>query len=257
MTSSSFQLPPILYRTSSLEPPSHLTPRAPADRTDPAAPVELTPAEMVAMISSSLKGPAPGLVSTQAAFTLSPRDPNSADADTDDHDNLPVLVTRAFRDDPDETWSMSPIISGGLWGLGIGALLAVCVLLAIGGFERVLWHPKPLTASSPRPIVATTLVGDATDARPRVTQSKPSPLAFDDLLIADGNLTGARELLALAARDGQSDALLALAETYDPHVLAAWGVREAAADVARARQLYGLALEGGQERARRRLDALD
>jgi TPR repeat protein len=62
----------------------------------------------------------------------------------------------------------------------------------------------------------------------------------------------------LGAPDSQVHGLVAfaLAETYDPNMLAAWGTRGVAADVAKAKALYGEALERGVARARRRLEAL-
>jgi TPR repeat protein len=50
--------------------------------------------------------------------------------------------------------------------------------------------------------------------------------------------------------------LFALAETYDPNMLAAWGTRGVTADVARARALYQKALGLGVASAQNRLDAL-
>jgi TPR repeat protein len=47
-----------------------------------------------------------------------------------------------------------------------------------------------------------------------------------------------------------------LAETYDPNMLAAWGIRGVAPDVPKAKALYGEALDLGNARARQRLDAL-
>ena len=65
----------------------------------------------------------------------------------------------------------------------------------------------------------------------------------------------ARELLS---GDGSPSAplLFALAETYDPNMLAAWGSRGVSADVQRARALYAKALDLGFGRAMARLDAL-
>ena len=50
--------------------------------------------------------------------------------------------------------------------------------------------------------------------------------------------------------------LLALAETYDPAVLSAWGTVGTQGDVAKARQLYGRASAGGVHEAKYRLSAL-
>lgn len=71
-----------------------------------------------------------------------------------------------------------------------------------------------------------------------------------------GDIPGAREMLA-AADDGEKGPLsFALAETYDPNMLAAWGARGVAADAARARALYRKALNLGVVQAQNRLDAL-
>lgn len=73
--------------------------------------------------------------------------------------------------------------------------------------------------------------------------------------IETGDVQGARELLS---GDGSPSAplLFALAETYDPNMLAAWGSRGVSADVQRARALYAKALDLGFGRAMARLDAL-
>ena len=67
--------------------------------------------------------------------------------------------------------------------------------------------------------------------------------------IESGDIAGAREMLA-GADDGEQGALsFALAETYDPNMLAAWGTRGVAADAAKARAPYGNAFGLGVARA--------
>ena len=51
-------------------------------------------------------------------------------------------------------------------------------------------------------------------------------------------------------------ASFALAETYDPNMLAAWGTRGVAADADKARALYHKAFDLGVTQAQKRLDAL-
>lgn len=75
-------------------------------------------------------------------------------------------------------------------------------------------------------------------------------------MIARGDFRGAREMLARAAADGSFAARFALAETFDPNMLAAWGAREQVADVGLARTLYGQAQSAGDARAARRIEAL-
>jgi hypothetical protein len=85
---------------------------------------------------------------------------------------------------------------------------------------------------------------------------------LDDLLaqatrrVESGDVAGAREMLAAAEEGGPGHVPFALAETYDPNMLAAWGSRGVAADVAKARALYRKALNLGVGIAQNRLDAL-
>jgi hypothetical protein len=67
-----------------------------------------------------------------------------------------------------------------------------------------------------------------------------------------------RYRIAGAADDGggSAPALFALAETYDPTTLAAWGTFGTQGDVARAQELYAKALAGGVLEAKDRLNAL-
>lgn len=84
----------------------------------------------------------------------------------------------------------------------------------------------------------------------------------DDLLaqarrrIDNGDVTGAREVLVAADDGAQGPVTFALAETYDPNMLAAWGSRGVAADVTKARALYRKALSLGVDHAQNRLEAL-
>jgi hypothetical protein len=84
----------------------------------------------------------------------------------------------------------------------------------------------------------------------------------DDLIaqasrrVENGDVAGAREMLA-AAEDGREGLVsFALAETYDPNMLAAWGTRGVAGDITRARALYRRALDLGVTAAYSRLEAL-
>jgi hypothetical protein len=74
--------------------------------------------------------------------------------------------------------------------------------------------------------------------------------------VESGDVAGTREMLAGADDDGQGAVSFALAETYDPNMLAAWGTRGVASDAARARALYQKAFGLGVARAQNRLDAL-
>jgi hypothetical protein len=76
-------------------------------------------------------------------------------------------------------------------------------------------------------------------------------------LIGAGDIGAAREAFSRAASTGDAAATMALAETFDPNMLAAWGARDVKADVGTARMLYGKALDAGITKARMRLEALN
>ena len=90
-------------------------------------------------------------------------------------------------------------------------------------------------------------------------------LGLDDLvlmertesMIALGDIAGARRELAAAAATGNPHARFALAESFDPNVLAARGMRTPVADAGTARTLYEQSLAGGDTRALRRLEQLE
>ena len=69
-------------------------------------------------------------------------------------------------------------------------------------------------------------------------------------------MAGAREMLAAAEDGSQPLVAFALAETYDPNMLAAWGTRGVIGDIVRARTLYRKALNLGVASAYARLEAL-
>jgi TPR repeat protein len=56
-----------------------------------------------------------------------------------------------------------------------------------------------------------------------------------------GDILGARQFLVLASQLGSVEALSRLAETYDPRMLAAWGVRGVQPDQEQAAKLYAKA----------------
>ena len=110
-----------------------------------------------------------------------------------------------------------------------------------------LISPEPSEASGvlERPATATTL------------RSSPEPLVQEALQrIQRGDVAGARDLLANADTDPSGLVLFTLAETYDPNVLAAWGMRGLSPDIEKAKGLYAAALSLGYAAARQRLDSL-
>ena len=113
-------------------------------------------------------------------------------------------------------------------------------------------QPAALPATSP-------IVGPAPAERPRPLSDSDMRRLSDKAsqAIRDGDIYGARLILERAIEGGDSDALLALAETYDPKGLARMNVKSVKSDPARARALYKQALDQGVGAARARLEALD
>lgn len=119
--------------------------------------------------------------------------------------------------------------------------------------------PVPVLQPVPvPPAAATASVASAATAARLVEPNRrlEELLARAKQRVDSGDVAGARELLSGADEGAQGAAVFALAETYDPNMLAAWGTRGMAADVAKARALYRKALGLGAERAQVRLDAL-
>jgi hypothetical protein len=108
--------------------------------------------------------------------------------------------------------------------------------------QRPLVEQTPVAIAAPR----------AEPPRPRVEDL----LAQAERRIEGGDINGARELLVAVEGTAPGPAAFALAETYDPNMLAAWGTRGATADVAKAKALYIRALDHGVSRAQVRLEQL-
>jgi len=92
--------------------------------------------------------------------------------------------------------------------------------------------------------------------RPEPARQVDDRLAEARHRIESGDVTGARDILSAAEGNAPGPISFALAETYDPNMLAAWGTRGAIADVARAKALYHKSLGLGMARAQARLEAL-
>jgi hypothetical protein len=113
-------------------------------------------------------------------------------------------------------------------------------------------RPVPVEIRPPPPPVPVATAARLVEPKARIEEL----LAQAARRIESGDVTGAREVLAGADDGAQGSVSFALAETYDPNMLAAWGTRGVAADAAKARALYRKAFGLGVARAQTRLDAL-
>lgn len=118
----------------------------------------------------------------------------------------------------------------------------------------IVAQPKPVAEPPTLPVPAVAPVAAARLAEPSVRLQEL--LAEATRRVESGDIAGAREALAGAEDGTHGGVTLALAETYDPNMLAAWGARGVTADVAKARALYRRAAGLGVARAQTRLEAL-
>ena len=121
----------------------------------------------------------------------------------------------------------------------------------------------PIVAPIAAPIVPPAKTEPAAKAVPAASPaSAPSARMTQRLLdkarqlLAQGEIGTARAVLEQVVEPAGAPALFALAETYDPAVLAKWGTVGTLGDVARARELYTRALVAGAPEAKARLLAL-
>lgn len=114
-------------------------------------------------------------------------------------------------------------------------------------------EPRPVT-SEPPPVMQQ--VAAASRIEPPQRPKAEDLLTQAERRIESGDIAGAREVLASSEGSHSGPITFALAETYDPNMLAAWGTRGITADVTKARSLYVKARDMGVARAQLRLDQL-
>jgi TPR repeat protein len=126
---------------------------------------------------------------------------------------------------------------------------------------------QPSIAASSAPEAPTTAPAEDVQqptnmaTRPSTNLEQGSPqavrlIARANLLLEQGNIGAARNMLDRAADMGSKEALFWLAETYDPLLLSARQTIGTQSDIAKARELYGKALAGGVSQAKARVEAL-
>lgn len=175
---------------------------------------------------------------------------------------LPTAISKPVRSEAaEQSDSAWPAV---VMTLTLAVAIAIGLLLILGKHSGPAAKTTATARSSPAPVIwgddnrsgALAAITASTGAAP-ASKHERDAVALAQGHIASGELETARAILEVAAADGGAEARLLLGETYDPNVLAAWGVTQGATDVARARDLYLSALALGDERARRRLQALE
>jgi hypothetical protein len=151
-------------------------------------------------------------------------------------------------------------------GRVIRATAAACLALASGllvwlsTMENAPSRPAARAILDPPPL-ATGFAPQQSEADPLAKSAReqiPTAqiLAVAERFVATGDVLAARAMLHDRAGAGEPRALFALAETYDPHMLASWGSQDADPSATYARFLYEAARRGGIAEAQTRLEAL-
>ena len=121
--------------------------------------------------------------------------------------------------------------------------------------------PAPLSGAQPT-LGATNPGAGSSAAVAASTGSTPGGQAADGSIAAarqiirTGGMEEARMMLAKLASKGNSEAIFALAETFDPNVLAAWGLSGEEPNAEKAKLFYSMAQAQGIDQAQVRLNAL-
>ena len=228
---------------------------APVDKVEPEA--TLTPEKQPVAASIAPKLASPNLPSLTAAPEKSP---TVAVVQVQ-----PVVIEKPTTTEAGSEASASP------------TLTTSEIQIAAVDPKAVVPQPTPLTA---KPAVESAPAVAAPKARPPAEPpqqrpaavaavepgARPSPVTAPAKLpntiamahekIKVGEMDEARIMLARLASQGDSNAVFALAETFDPNVLAAWGTHGAEANSEKAKMFYSMALSQGVSRAEMRIKAL-
>jgi len=197
------------------------------------------------------------------------------DADEDGEERMPIPSTWRTPPAAMPTGWLARQLKAGIVGLALGLVAVIpTVLWLTGRLDAQISGLQPFSfldsaqdgSSAERASAPVLLTAPQPAARPLVpaaAEKDSTADVVDELLnraagfIADGNMVRARETLGEGVLADNPRAAFALAETFDPNILAATGAQGTRAEVERARMLYGKALAGGVAAARRRLDALN
>lgn len=187
-------------------------------------------------------------------------------AEATDDDDLKLPATWYAPETVDEG-RLSPHMRAALIGVAGGLALVVPAALWLMGStdDRTRRPSAPVVQTASLPPDATAPREKIETMTARVTSVTTLPIRTVEpridleaarRLITAGDLAGGRRVLTGAETGTDATAIFALAETFDPNVIAALGARGVAPDVDRARSLYSAAHKLGLDRAGLRLQAL-
>lgn len=167
--------------------------------------------------------------------------------------------TRAAGQDARRSWRIGQTLAPAILVVAL-AVVAALMFWPTGAVDKIASAAK----QAPTVKSASLFSSLAGTEREASTATQRPPLNVEDVILLDraeamllrGEIEGARRLLSDAANGGNRNARFALAETFDPNILAARGMRNPVADASTARTLYAQALAAGDHRAQQRLEGL-
>lgn len=241
------------------------------------------PRALIDELAGAMARPTQYPAAQRSALALSASPDGAAyDDGSDDDFDLPMLMqgpkALTFASRPE----FEPRREGKAALYGFGAGLAILIPIGIMMGAKAVDPPAPAVAlerAGPDVVLRRDALASATGAATRARASalaEAAPLQTVEPaglpqtassmaivlrdaanLIALGDIGAARTLLGGPVAADDPAALLALAETYDPNMLAAWNALDVRPNVDIARNLYARAILGDQPKARKRLDALE
>ncbi len=162
----------------------------------------------------------------------------------------PARPTATPMASPAPALSPTPVLEAPTPMARVAEPMTLAPPLAVAPPPTVVTAPAPATTPAPALALRPT-VPPLSDADLRRLGDKASQA------MRDGDIYGARLILERAIEGGDANALMALAETYDPRGLARMNAKGVKPDPGRARSLYTQALAKGVATAQAKLDALE
>lgn len=125
--------------------------------------------------------------------------------------------------------------------------------------QRLIESRTRAEATASTPIAQAKVGAEPASDEPKVQESPEAArlMARASALLAQGDIGAARTVLERALDAGSVKASFALAETYDPNILARWGTFGTRGDASKARELYEKASADGIREAKARINALN
>lgn len=190
----------------------------------------------------------------------------------DEVQSLPRLLTKHHINEaeapPDQNEDLEEYKGAAFRGFCLGLLLIVPIVVwtTFSLISVPVDYPSGILADGKRSLTASAgfdAAGRLSSAGTPVLTKRPTTVANPAAMLGlarqqidRGDIGAARRLLSEGDAANSPAVVMALAETYDPNMLAAWNALLVEPDIEKAKQLYARAAVAGIADAERRLSAL-